>query len=222
MRGLLLLVGLSLVACQGAKDAGKAAEGTKPKDAPAVAPSQKAQVNNTKGAAPGAAAASQPTKAAPGSQPTAKQMPPGHPPPASQPTGAASQPTGAASQPTSMPAAGGGGAITGTIELDPALIDSVKGNTTLYIVARRVGQRMPLAVKKLAVRDAKMFPLKYALTAADAMVKGVPFNGQVTVEARIDQDGDAISKQPGDVIGQAAGDHQVGGAAVNFTLNARL
>lgn len=208
---VLALAALLLPACQGAKDSDnfKKATGASAKKGPATASSQKAQVKNGDGTP---APTSQPAAAA-ASQPTAGQMPPGHPPtetPASQP----------ASQPTSQPA--GGGVIRGTISIEPGLIDHVKAGSYLYVISRRAGERMPLAVKKIPIPSGKVFPVEYTMTSADQMMRGMPFTGQVDVDARVDQDGDAISKQPGDITGKAEGAHSIGGGPVDFTLNTKL
>ena len=102
----------------------------------------------------------------------------------------------------------------------------VKAGSVLFIIVRRdagEGQRgMLLAAKKIPVTGAKMFPYAYNVTPSDVMMAGTVLNGTVRVEARIDQDGDAISKQPGDVVGAAAGAHKVGSKGVDFNLDKAL
>ena len=56
----------------------------------------------------------------------------------------------------------------------------------------------PLAVEKLTWKDGG---LPFELSEANAMIAGTQLVGDVVVTARYDQDGDAISKQPGDVTG---------------------
>ena len=51
---------------------------------------------------------------------------------------------------------------------------------------------------------------------------GAPLVGKVSVSARIDQDGDAISKQPGDIIGSANKAVMVGVNPVVINLNKSL
>ncbi len=209
---IVLALAFALVACnQGEKGKAKGEAVKKPAKAAKAAP-QKAKLPPKPKTAkqPASQPTSMPAKAQPAS------MPAGHPPtgkgqPASQPS---SQPTSA---PTGLP-----GAVSGTIELDPGLIDSVKKGSSLYIMVRRAGERMPLAAKRIPVLDAKMFPFKYIVTPADVMMKGTVLTGDVTVDARLDQDGDAISKQPGDVTGKTEKAVKVGDKTGNFTLNKKI
>ena len=56
----------------------------------------------------------------------------------------------------------------------------------------------PLAVAKLTYQGGE---LPFELSEAQAMVGGTELTGDVVVSARYDHDGDAMSKQPGDVVG---------------------
>ena len=56
----------------------------------------------------------------------------------------------------------------------------------------------PLAVDKLTWGSGD---LPFEMTEKQAMIAGTELTGDVVVTARFDQDGDAISKQPGDVSG---------------------
>ena len=51
------------------------------------------------------------------------------------------------------------------------------------------------------------------------MMGGTKLVGPVSVAARIDQDGDAISKQPGDIEGSHKGMVQVGKDRASITLD---
>ncbi len=55
-----------------------------------------------------------------------------------------------------------------------------------------------IAVDRL---DIAQLPIPFELTGADAMMMGGKFEGDVIVIARIDQDGEARTKQPGDIEG---------------------
>jgi hypothetical protein len=81
---------------------------------------------------------------------------------------------------------------------------------------------MLLAAKKIPVTGAKMFPYAYTVTPKDVMMAGTILSGAIRVEARIDQDGDAISKQPGDVAGARAEVSKVGDKGVDFVLDKAL
>ena len=78
-----------------------------------------------------------------------------------------------------------------------------KPQGTLYLVARRISDNPTargtlIAVKKL---PATSFPLPFSLTAADMPFQNGPFDGELTLTARIDQDGDPMSHQKGDAFG---------------------
>ncbi len=78
----------------------------------------------------------------------------------------------------------------------------------LYVIVRVAGRAggPPLAVKRLPAE----FPAEFRVTAADSMVPGTPLVPAMDLTVRLDQDGDAMSKQEGDLTGTvgpvAAGD----------------
>jgi tetratricopeptide (TPR) repeat protein len=69
-------------------------------------------------------------------------------------------------------------------------------NAVLFIIARAAGQSAgpPAAVKRIA---GPTFPLDVDLSAADSMM-GQPLPATVRIEARIDSDGDPLTKNPSD------------------------
>jgi tetratricopeptide (TPR) repeat protein len=69
-------------------------------------------------------------------------------------------------------------------------------NAVLFIIARAAGQTAgpPAAVKRIANPS---FPLDIDLSAADSMM-GQPLPPNVRIEARIDTDGDPLTKNPSD------------------------
>ena len=82
--------------------------------------------------------------------------------------------------------------------------DRVAAGGAVFITVKRAGADgapqpgPPLAVEKLTwAKD----ELQFELTEKQAMIAGTELTGDVVVAARFDQDGDAISKQPGDVAG---------------------
>ena len=98
-----------------------------------------------------------------------------------------------------------GGFIYGQLTLDDSIKDQVKPGSVVFVIVRRSvtqGKGMLIAATKLDGVTKGSFPLKYVIKQSDAMM-GAPLIGKVTVSARIDQDGDAISKQAGDIIGRA-------------------
>jgi hypothetical protein len=109
-----------------------------------------------------------------------------------------------AAPPSPPAAADSGGSITGSIVLSPAIAKARPQGGTLYLVARRPSDNPSargtlIAVKKL---PATTFPLPFALTAADMPFQNGPFEGELVLSARIDQDGDPLTYEKGDVFGK--------------------
>ena len=128
-------------------------------------------------------------------------------------------PEGAAAAPAGGGTATAGGAITGKIELG-ASIAKKKPEGTLFLVARRISDNPTargtlIAVKKL---PATKFPLPFELSAADMPFQNGPFDGELMLTARIDQDGDPLSHQKGDALGTLP-KVQVGSKNVRLTLD---
>jgi hypothetical protein len=92
-------------------------------------------------------------------------------------------------------------AISGVITVDPVAGAKVKmtDSASLFIFLRAKGVEggPPLAVKRLS---GIKFPYEYQIGPWDAMVPGTQLDGELTLTARLDQDGDAKAS-PGDVDG---------------------
>jgi hypothetical protein len=94
--------------------------------------------------------------------------------------------------------------VKGIIKIHPKAKDRVKPGAAVFLIVKRAdasGQPTgtPLAVEKLTWGTGD---LPFELTEKQAMIAGTQLTGDVVVIAHYDQDGDAISKQPGDVMGQ--------------------
>lgn len=94
--------------------------------------------------------------------------------------------------------------LEGVIKVDGKVKDKIQPGDTIFLVARKLEESgapgTPLAVKKLT---AAKFPLPFELDSRDAMLVGTQLAGKVVVTARVDKDGDAMTKNPGDVTGQS-------------------
>jgi len=101
-------------------------------------------------------------------------------PPASAPAASAAAPATGPSVHVTLTFAGG----------------SPSSNAVLYIIARAAGQAAgpPAAVKRIANPT---FPLDVDLSAADSMM-GQPLPANIRIEARLDSDGDAMTKNLSD------------------------
>jgi len=143
--------------------------------------------------------------------------------PGAAPSAAPAPPPPAAPAPPAPEAAaapaGEGGSITGKIELSPSLAKK-KPEGILFLVARRISDNPTargtlIAVKKL---PATTFPLAFDLSAADMPFQNGAFDGELTLSARIDQDGDPMTHQKGDVLGSLP-KVRVGSKNVRLTLD---
>jgi cytochrome c-type biogenesis protein CcmH len=133
---------------------------------------------------------------------------PVHEPTAQAPSGL---PAGHPSLPPGHPAMGGDEAATpgdipfdpktviaGSLKLDDKVKAKVQSGDVIFLVARAAAGGPPLAVKRMV---AGAWPLAFTLDSRDAMMAGTAMQGKVIVNARIDKDGDAMTKNPGDVTG---------------------
>ena len=95
--------------------------------------------------------------------------------------------------------------IAGIIMLDAKTKATAKPGTSVFLIVKRAGpdgapSGPPLAVDKLSWA---LEGIAFELTDAQAMVAGTELAGDVVVMARYDQDADALTKQHGDLTGQA-------------------
>jgi hypothetical protein len=129
-------------------------------------------------------------------------LPPDHPP-----SGAAAEPEpkahGELSPHGSQPAAPGGPALAGEISVDPRLAAEVKQGDTIYLIARAVDpagavQRTALAALRLQVGAP---PITFKMDASNVMAAGAAFAGEVQLTARVDRDGESITRVAGDIEG---------------------
>ncbi len=87
----------------------------------------------------------------------------------------------------------------------PAPLVEVADNTAVFVIAKQAGpdgkpSGPPLAVRRLTWSGKE---LAFSLSDANQMIAGTKLAGDVIVMAHYDQDGDALTKQPGDLIAQA-------------------
>lgn len=88
------------------------------------------------------------------------------------------------------------GALQLVLELDPSLEGTIPPGTALFVSVRPAGVRRgpPAAARKLATGT---FPLVVSIGAGDTMM-GQPLPASAYVEARIDADGNAMTRGPDD------------------------
>jgi len=110
-------------------------------------------------------------------------------------------------------AAAGGAPVRVTITLAPGA--AMPASKTLFLFARANGQTSgpPAAAKRLTIES---FPFTAELSDADSMM-GQPLPASMTIQARVDADGDPTTKGPGDLA--ARQDGVARGDAVSLVLH---
>jgi len=85
--------------------------------------------------------------------------------------------------------------VSGTIDLDPSLRNTLAPGAILFVFARAAGatEGPPVAVKRLPAT----FPAPFELSQADSMM-GQPLPDRLLIEARLDSDGDPTTRPPTD------------------------
>jgi cytochrome c-type biogenesis protein CcmH len=130
------------------------------------------------------------------------------------PGGRGAPPMGATAAQGQAPAPGP--PISGTIRLAPDLGAPVPPGAVLFIVARTGTGGPPTAVKRIG---APRFPLDFELGPDDRMIQAMPFNGPFQLTARVDSDGDAASRTPGDLQGGVESPVSAGATGVELVLD---
>ena len=90
--------------------------------------------------------------------------------------------------------------VVGQIQVSPELAAKAQGKGTLFIILRMKGMPdmgPPIAVKRVA---SPTFPLSFSVGSQNLMQQGTPFEGPFDVRARLDFDGNAMTKNPGDLF----------------------
>ena len=124
----------------------------------------------------------------------------------------------AAAHPETTPTSSG--TIEGRLEVAPEVAQNIKAGDTIFLIARDAQTNAMVAVTKLVAPP--QFPLPFVLSGQNAMMGNTPFQGSVKLSARVDKDGDATSKNPGDVVGEIGTATVIPATGVVLTLNKLL
>jgi cytochrome c-type biogenesis protein CcmH len=108
-----------------------------------------------------------------------------------------------------------GAPISGTVSLADGLPAASDG-AVLFIIARHGEAGPPLAVKRI---PAPSFPLDFTLGPEDRMIQAMPFAGPLRITARLDADGNATTRDPGDLQGSAPGTVDPGATGVAVRID---
>lgn len=111
---------------------------------------------------------------------------------------------------------GAGDVISGMIEIASDLQAKARGKPVLFLIARKGGGGPPLAVVRVAN---PRFPLAFEISKRNVMIPGVPFEGMVSLSARLDADGSAGPAGAGDLEGRTAQPVRVGEKNVRIVID---
>jgi cytochrome c-type biogenesis protein CcmH len=109
-----------------------------------------------------------------------------------------------------------GAPVRGTVEVAPELAQRAPAGAALFVFARAAGGGPPLAAKRI---EAPRFPLAFELGPRDKMVQGRPFVGPLQLSARLDADGNATTRSPGDLQGGSAAPVEPGASGIAIVLD---
>jgi len=116
----------------------------------------------------------------------------------------------------------GGGApagqpISGRIEVAPALAGEAPEGAILFVIARPEGATggPPLAVLRIPGPE---FPLEFEIGPGDVMIPSMRFEGPISLSARLDADGNAMTRGATDLSSAVAGSLSPGTTGVTLVL----
>ena len=114
----------------------------------------------------------------------------------------------------------GGAKLRVRVSLDPVVTGPTKGDAVLFVIARRAGTvgGPPLAVVR---SPGPAFPVELEIGQDNVMIPGLRFEGPIQLTARLDADGNAMTRMAGDLQG-AAPEPVKPGAEVEITLDQRI
>jgi hypothetical protein len=92
--------------------------------------------------------------------------------------------------------------VRGVIGVAPGIAARLHDGGAVFVIVKRDDNGQPAGPPLAVARLSWKAPLSFELTERQAMIGGTQLTGDVIVTARYDQDGDALTKQPGDVTGQ--------------------
>lgn len=109
--------------------------------------------------------------------------------------------------------------VRGTLRLAPELEGRVPSGAVLFLIARGAGAGPPLAVKRIP--DPRL-PLEFEIGPEDRMIQQLPFAGPLSISARLDGDGNASTREPGDLLGESSGEVEPGDSGVVVIIDQAL
>lgn len=137
----------------------------------------------------------------------------------------ASAPAKSASRPAAGPASASAGAtqappFSGLVKLgDGVSAADVKPTDVLFVMARQSHAGQPGMLIAVQRHGKVEFPKRYEMSQANIMMPDLPFAGPFRVFARLDRDGDPMTKTAEDLYASFEGDVSNGQEGVHLVLN---
>jgi cytochrome c-type biogenesis protein CcmH len=127
-------------------------------------------------------------------------------------------PGGEQRTPSTMVTATGGSRVAGVVDVDASLQGQISPGTVVFVTVREAGfgAGPPFAAKRLT---ATAFPVSFEITDADSM-RGDPLPKELLLEARVDPDGDPMTRSPQDPAARLD-DIKTGTTGVRLVLKRR-
>ncbi len=123
--------------------------------------------------------------------------------------------------PASPPLPASGDTISGTITVAPEFEGSVPAQGLLFVIARAAGVRAgpPMAVLRIPNPS---FPLEFEIGPQNVMIPSMRFEGDIDITARVDGDGNAMTRLAGDLSGGTTKPHSPRSTGVRIVLDQKL
>ena len=99
------------------------------------------------------------------------------------------------------------------------MAEKLRPGSVLFLIARSGEAGPPLAVVR--IQDPG-FPLDFEIGPDDRMIPSIPFAGPLRLTARIDADGNAMTRDAGDLTGAAIGSYDPGARDVEILIDQAL
>ncbi len=117
-------------------------------------------------------------------------------------------------------AAGGSSAIEGVVDLSAALASARPAGGVLFVIARPEGVKRgpPLAVLRVADPE---FPYVFSIGPANVMIPSMRFEGAISLSARLDADGNAMTRSAQDISSPTLSSLAPGATGVKLDLSER-
>jgi len=118
--------------------------------------------------------------------------------------------------PVAGPPGDEGAPLAGSIRITDELAERVPKSAVLFLIARTGRGGPPTAVRRI---EGPSFPLDFEIGPDDRMIASMPFAGPFQLTARVDADGNAMTRNPGDLQGEAEGSFAPGAHEIEIVID---